>query len=140
MIILDTNVLSASISTEKVRDVIEWMDHQPQADLWTTAISVFEIRTCIERLAVGRKRRQLERDFQKALAFDLADKVLPFDIDAAQEAGALFAKLRVMGRPVEVRDVQIAGIAIARRAAIATRNVNHFADAGVLLINPWSAA
>jgi len=34
----------------------------------------------------------------------------------------------------------IAGIALARRAAIATRNVRHFADLGVSVIDPWSAA
>ena len=34
----------------------------------------------------------------------------------------------------------IAGIALARRAAIATRNVRHFADLDVSVIDPWSAA
>jgi predicted nucleic acid-binding protein len=34
---------------------------------------------------------------------------------------------------------QIAGIAAARRATLATRNIRHFADLGVELIDPWSA-
>jgi hypothetical protein len=36
-----------------------------------------------------------------------------------------------------MRDTFIAGISINQRAAIATRNVRDFADAGVPLINPW---
>jgi predicted nucleic acid-binding protein len=35
--------------------------------------------------------------------------------------------------------VQIAGIAAARKAAIATRNVGHFEGLGPHLIDPWSA-
>jgi predicted nucleic acid-binding protein len=33
----------------------------------------------------------------------------------------------------------IAGIALARRAALATRNAKHFDDAGLDLVNPWEA-
>ena len=44
-----------------------------------------------------------------------------------------------IGRPVEIRDLQIAGIAIARKAAIATRNIRHFEGLGVDLIDPWAA-
>jgi len=34
-------------------------------------------------------------------------------------------------------DTQIAGIALARRATLATRNVRHFADLKVPVVNPW---
>jgi toxin FitB len=45
----------------------------------------------------------------------------------------------VSGRLVDVRDTLIAGIARARRAAIATRNARHFEGCGLTLIDPWSA-
>jgi hypothetical protein len=32
----------------------------------------------------------------------------------------------------------IAGIAIARRATLATRNTRHFADLPVSVVNPWA--
>jgi predicted nucleic acid-binding protein len=41
------------------------------------------------------------------------------------------------GRPVDLRDTQIAGIAAARRASIATRNLQHFQDLSVPVVNPW---
>jgi plasmid stability protein len=44
------------------------------------------------------------------------------------------------GRSMEeqVRDTLIAGIALARRSAIATRNVPHFSDLEISVIDPWS--
>jgi predicted nucleic acid-binding protein len=52
-------------------------------------------------------------------------------------AGVIAAEQRRQGRPVEIRDVQIAGIAVARKAALATRNIRHFEGIGITLINPW---
>jgi hypothetical protein len=43
------------------------------------------------------------------------------------------------GRTVDMRDTQIAGIVIARRATLATRNVKHFADLTAEVVNPWEA-
>jgi len=36
-----------------------------------------------------------------------------------------------------MRDTQIAGIALARRATLPTRNVKHFQDLTVSVVNPW---
>jgi len=36
-----------------------------------------------------------------------------------------------------MRDTFIAGIARARRATLATRNVRHFDDLSVPVVNPW---
>ena len=42
--------------------------------------------------------------------------------------------------PRHQRDTFIAGIAIARRAQLATRNTRHFADLSLAVIDPWGAA
>jgi predicted nucleic acid-binding protein len=39
-----------------------------------------------------------------------------------------------------MRDTQIAGIALARKAGIVTRYMRHFDDLIVELVDPWSAA
>jgi len=41
------------------------------------------------------------------------------------------------GQSVELRDTMIAGIVVARHATLATRNVVHFEDLSVPLVNPW---
>ena len=35
------------------------------------------------------------------------------------------------------RDTQIAGIALSRRATLATRNMRHFQDLRVPVVDPW---
>ena len=47
------------------------------------------------------------------------------------------AARRAAGKSGDLRDSMIAGIVVARRAAFATRNVKHFADIEVNVINPW---
>jgi hypothetical protein len=49
------------------------------------------------------------------------------------------ATARQIGRPVDIRDVQIAGIVAARRATLATRNVKDFERLGIVLVDPWHA-
>jgi len=47
--------------------------------------------------------------------------------------------MKCFWRPVDMRDTQIASIALARRATLATRNVWHFADLKVPVVDPWTA-
>lgn len=139
MIILDTNVISALMQSEVDRQVVTWLDSQPTESIWTTAITVFEVRMGLELLVAGRRRRLLEEMFTKALAEDFEGRVLAFDTVAAQAAGRIAAERRRSGRSVEIRDLQIAGIAAARKATVATRNVRHFQELGLEIIDPWAA-
>lgn len=139
MIILDTNVISALMRSEPDPVVVRWLDGLPPESLWTTAITVFEIRLGLEVLAAGRRRRLLEEAFAAALEEDFEGRVLPFDQAAAHTAGRIAAERRRAGRTVEIRDVQIAGIAKARKSAVATRNLRHFEGLGLDLLDPWSA-
>lgn len=138
MILLDTNVLSALMQREPEPVVVTWLDAQPPESIWTTSITLFEVRFGLELLPAGRRRRSLEESFTKMMEEDFEGRVVPFDEGAAQAAGQIAAERRQSGRTVEIRDVQIAGIALARKAAIATRNVRHFEGLGPALINPWS--
>jgi predicted nucleic acid-binding protein len=118
--------------------VVAWLDSQPPESIWTTSITLFEVRFGLEILASGRRRRLLEEAFSKILEEDFEGRVVPFDEGAANAAGRIAAERRRLGRSIEIRDLQIAGIAAARKAAIATRNVRHFEELGPDLINPWS--
>jgi toxin FitB len=139
VIILDTNVLSALMQREPDSELIEWLDDLPAESIWTTAITVFEVRFGIDVLALGRRRRQLDEAFDVALAQDLGARVLPFDEIAARVAGSLAAREREAGRTIEIRDAEIAGIVAARKATLATRNTRHFVKTGIKLVNPWDA-
>ena len=138
MILLDTNVIFALMQRDLDPVVVEWLDSQPSESIWTTSITVFEIRFGLEILASGRRRRSLEEAFSKMLEEDFEGRIVAFDDAAAHSAGRIAADRRRLGRTIEIRDVQIAGIAAARKAAIATRNVRHFEGLGLELIDPWS--
>ena len=137
MILLDTNVLSALMQQAPDPVVVGWLDGQPAESIWTTSITVFEVRMGIELLERGRRRKRLEQVFSQLLADDLDGRVQPFDQAAALAAGTIAATRQRAGQTVEIRDVQIAGIATARRATLATRNTRHFDVTGVSLVNPW---
>lgn len=139
MILLDTNVLSALMRREADPGVVAWLDAQPPESIWTTAVTVFEIRLGLEILADGRRRKTLEDAFARALDEDFDGRVLPFDQTAAEAAAIIAARQREAGRPIEIRDVQIAGITAARKATLATRNTRHFEGTGITLIDPWAS-
>ena len=139
MIILDTNVLSALMRAVPEARVVAWLDRQPVESVWITSITMFEARLGLALLPPGRRRQTLEAAFGRLLNEDLENRVLDFDSAAATEAASLAAARQKDGRPVDMRDTQIAGIALARRATLATRNVRHFADLKISIVDPWTA-
>lgn len=139
MIILDTNVLSSMMEVVPAAVLVDWLNRQPRQSVWTTAITIFEVRMGISLLPDGRRREGLEDVFSRVISEDLGARVLPFDTAAAEAAGELAAARRRSGFTIGERDTQIAGIVIARNAVIATRNVRDFRDLGPRVVNPWDA-
>lgn len=139
MIILDTNVLSALMRQAPEMPVVNWLDSQPADSVWITSITLFEVRLGLAVLPKGRRRHALEIAFERLLTEDLEDRVLAFDSAAAAEAASLAAERQKAGRTVDFRDTQIAGVALSRRATLATRNTRHFQDLRVAVVNPWQA-
>ncbi len=138
MIILDTNVLSALMRQVPDQHVVAWLDRQPRTSVWTTSVTVLEVRFGLQLMEAGKRRTLLVEAFE-ALLDKLGHRVVPFDTDAAQRAADLMASRHKMGRPGDLRDSMIAGAALSRHAALATRNTAHFVDASLVLINPWTA-
>jgi predicted nucleic acid-binding protein len=140
VILLDTNVISETTRTVPDPVLRDWLNRQAPVDLWTTSITVFEVRFGIARMPEGEKRRALATLTDKVFGDVLAGRISDFDTASAEAAARLAADRQAKGRSIDIRDTMIAGIALARRAAIATRNVRHFADLDILVIDPWSPA
>jgi predicted nucleic acid-binding protein len=139
VIVIDTNVLSALMRQIPELPVVEWLDRQAAESIWITSITLFEARFGLALLPKGRRRRTLEAAFDKLMVEDLEGRVLDFDQPAAEAAAMLAAERQRDGQSIDMRDTQIAGIVLARRAKLATRNVRHFSDLNVEVINPWDS-
>ena len=139
MIILDTNVLSEVMRGAPDARVVAWLDRQPFESIWITTMTVFEAREGLALLPDSHRRQSLELSFVLLLRDDLENRVLNFDADAAVAAATVAANRRLAGRSIDVRDTAIAGIAVSRRATLATRNVRHFDDLDIPVVNPWVA-
>jgi toxin FitB len=136
MIILDTNVLSALMHRTPDTNVVAWLDKQPRTSIWTTSITILEIRFGFEIVSVGKRRPALMKAFEGVLE-KISHRVISFDDAAAERAAGLMASRRQKGRPGDLRDTMLAGIALAQHATLATRNTALFEDSSVPLVNPW---
>jgi predicted nucleic acid-binding protein len=137
VIILDTNIVSALMQSERNAELEQWLNRQPSDIFWVTAVSYFELRAGIERLATGRRRQQLEEALARVIEVRIRNEILPLDESAARAAAAIAAARERVGRPIDFRDTLIAGIVVANRAELATRNVRHFQDLEVTVVNPF---
>jgi toxin FitB len=137
VIILDTNVLSALMRREERAVPIAWLDRQPWPSIWTTSISLYEIRFGLLCLPSGKRRDSLSAAATDVIEDALGNRIAFFDPPAAEASAEIMARQRTIGRMIDVRDGFIAGIVLSRRATLATRNVRHFAGLNIALINPW---
>jgi predicted nucleic acid-binding protein len=139
MILLDTNVISEFMGPSPEQQVAHWLDFQPRSSVWTTSITVYEVRSGLFAMPAGKRRTALEIRFEQLLQGALQGRILHFDSASAYQAAQLCADRRRRGRPVDVRDTMIAGIVLASHATLATRNVKHFDDIAKSVVNPWEA-
>lgn len=91
-------------------------------------------------LPAGKRRDALAAVAHTVFAEDFAGRILPFDGAAAERFGAVVAARRRAGNPLENFDAQIAAVALAAGAAVATRDAGGFAGCGLALVDPWQAA
>ena len=77
------------------------------------------------------------RAFEMMLKSMIEGRIASFDAEAGMQAAELMAQRKRKGLPAEARDAMIAGIVLANRATLATRNTQYFKDLPVTVINPW---
>jgi hypothetical protein len=139
MIILDTNVVSELLRPAPAASVAAWLAAQEGSRVYLTAIAAAELRLGVALLPAGRRRDTLEMAVDAMLAEDFRRRILPFDEAAAQAYAAIAAARRAAGRPISQSDAQIAAIALACDAPLATRDIADYEGCGLTLIDPWVA-
>jgi predicted nucleic acid-binding protein len=137
MILLDTNVVSELMKSAPAARVVGWVATQPASSLYTTSITEAEILHGILLLPSGQRRRAIEAAARAMFSEDFLGRVLPFGSAAAFRYAEIAADRRRARRPISTFDAQIAAIARAVGAALATRNVADFAGCKIEVVNPW---
>ena len=139
MILLDTNIVSELMCPAPEPRVLEWLDAQPAADVWISAVTVGEIRLGIALLPDGQRKERLAALAEAMVQEDFSERCLSYDMLAAAEYAAIVASRTHRGRPISVDDAQIAAIARSGGLTLATRNTKDFSDIDELpVVNPWT--
>lgn len=136
MIVVDTNVTSELMKPTPSPTVVDWVRAQNVAELFTTSVTLSEVRYGIERLPEGRRKDSL-RDAAEDVFGTFADHVLAFDAIAAAEYARIVSSRDLAGEPIDGFDAQIAAICSAHGATLATRNLRDFRRTGIDVIDPW---
>ena len=139
MIVLDTNVVSEAMRPMPDPVVVRWLNAQSTETLYLSSVTLAELLFGIGALPVGAKKDRLVVALDRLLAL-FPGRVLSFDQDSARRYADMAVTAREAGRPLPTADGYLAATAAARGFAVATRNVQHFADTGIDLIDPWSAS
>lgn len=134
MFLLDTVIVSELRKRIPDAGVVRWVTQQEDEQLFISVVTLGEIERGIE------KRRQADSEFATELTAWLeslvrlyADRILAITPLIARRWGRLSARLGHDGA-----DVLIAATALSHGLSVVTRNTQHFAPAGVRVINPFS--
>ncbi|WP_456369477.1 type II toxin-antitoxin system VapC family toxin, partial [Geoglobus sp.] len=105
MIVLDTSyIIDYLRGVDAARDLVDDGD-----EIAITVITYHEIMTGLKRKKSRREEKILRRFLSEI-------RILPFDINAANESSSIAARLMAVGKAVNALDILIAGIAIASGA------------------------
>jgi len=140
LILLDTNVVSEIMKPRPDPQVAAFIEDQPLDRLFVPTLVMAELRHGIARLPEGRRRGEIESDFETFCRAALASRVLAFDDDCARGYALARSTRDRAGRPVAVLDALIGGMALAHGAMLATRNTADFDGYGLALVDPWRLA
>lgn len=137
MIVLDTNIISEPNKRLPAQQVVDWLNSQQAPALFTTTINVAELRFGIERLPYGKKKTVLWAALDFTLGRLCANRILSFDLPAAEELARIDTQCEATGKKIGLADAQIAAVAKVNGFAVATRDATPFELAGVTVIDPW---
>ena len=134
--VLDTNVVSEPRKRSRAdASVMRWFDSVETDDLYISVLVIGEIRQGIEGL---RRRDPVQaghlESWLAGLRRGYADRILPVDLEAAEEWGRMNVP-----DPISTRGGLMAATAKVRNMTFVTRNTSDVARTGVRLFNPFDS-
>ncbi len=133
MYLVDANVLSEATKPNPSATAVAWL-RANERELAVDPIILGEIRFGIHLLSAGKRRRRLERWFERGVATLVC---LPWDAATGLRWAELLADLRRACLAMSVKDSLIAATALVHGLTVATRNSKDFKKAGVKVVDPF---
>lgn len=138
MFLVDTNVISALAPSKRPDsgELVAWLD-RASSFLYLSVVTGAEVVSGIakaEREGADTKARRL-REWWGAIEHLYADRILPFDLNCAHQAGRFLDRARAHQPGFE--DIAIAATAQVHGFTVLTRNLRHFLPLGVDAADPF---
>jgi toxin FitB len=134
--LVDTCVLSEVQRRQGNGRVRERFEALAEEEIFLSVLTLGELRKGIDKLKGTARKRSLTTWFDQ-LIHSARDQILPVDQETAIIWGEVSARCEKKGQPIPAVDGLIAATALRHGLHLMTRNVPHFEQAGVMLVNPW---
>ncbi|MHA2203812.1 MAG: PIN domain-containing protein [Candidatus Hodarchaeales archaeon] len=132
MICLDSDFMISLLRGEEEAKVKAQQLEETSRTIVSTAINALELFIGIVAVdGTSGKRVEITRNFLSNLT------ILPLDESSAERSAYILNTLKILGKPIGLKDSLIAGIALEHKANILTRNVKHFERVSGLKIETW---
>ncbi|NES99525.1 MAG: type II toxin-antitoxin system VapC family toxin [Sphaerospermopsis sp. SIO1G2] len=136
--LLDTCLISETITKQPNQQVLNWLDNQLPETLYLSVITIGEIAKGINKLPTSKRKESLSKWLNKTLPHRFENRILGLDIATMLLWGNLIAELEQNGRPLPTMDSLIAATALKNSLTLVTRNEKDFIGTKVVIINPWN--
>ena len=136
--LVDTNVVSEWVKPRPNPGVARWLADTHEDLVFLSVVTLAELRHGVERLAAGRRQRQLSVWLENELPMRFEGRMLSIDAAIADACGRLVAMSEAAGRPIEAMDAFLAATAQVHQLTLVTRHTAHFRSVLKALLNPWS--
>ena len=135
--VLDTNVVSEPRKGRRAdANLMGWFSSVRTEELYISVLVIGEIRQGIEGLRRrGTSRADRLESWLVGLRRGYADRILPVDLEAAEEWGRMNVP-----DPISTRDGLMAATAKVRSMPYVTRNTADVERTGARLLNPFEAS
>ena len=136
--IVDTNIISEQNKRKPNPHVLDWLNQTLITTLFTTTVSVAEIRYGIIAQSDIARANILETWLEQTVRPSFSNRVLGVDENVLLQWRLISRKLQQARQPTPPTDLLIAAIAIENACGVATRDVAPFVACGIPTLNPFT--
>jgi toxin FitB len=137
--LLDTCLISELAKSEPDKNVVNWVLHENEANLYVSVLTFGEIHKGIEKLPESKKKKQLQIWVETELKDRFQNRIIGIDMHISMAWGKIQCFAEKNGKPMPAIDALIAATGIVHDLTVVTRNVADMEQSTVKLLNPWSS-